>query len=294
MKRLPSEPPSRLQVFNNLAQKVAREFPDVMNELIAVTEKEVVFISPVLKEQGLRPRHLSDVVHFFKDYMQQNPTTTAAFTSLKFDNGEKFPVMALNAGYNASRPLVEVMWSIQHEIGHLVVPGGNDFNATITARECIAETYAALRHAQTCAADDTYIEAHSVSRARNIFSGQAQAEFYYHPYALQMVDALKGSTALRTATSAEIVQLTLDIVAANRFDEETVARLSQINRMDFNRRTPGGEEYTDGQLVADFARASGDRHIVSLCNTALSGRFVPPQQKRPVAADKNGGPSRGP
>ncbi len=207
------------EAFNVAAAKVAIDFPAALHHFVAVTEDDVVFVSPDLSQQNLNERDFGYLREIFVDDLKQDEDLKACgFVDRHPDLGHVKAIGMKMAQHKISD--AEFWWNFDHEVGHLVVPNGLGHDCLFLA-EATAETYAALRHVQRYGAEDDYIQRVNLARVENLVGGGDWWIYYYHPQMLDKVDELKQQCDLSLLTPRETVELTMQIVDQCAWNDQT-------------------------------------------------------------------------
>ncbi len=210
---------SLVNTFNAAAAKVAVDFPIALRNLVAVTEHEVVFVSPDLERQHLTKTDFGYLREIFADDLNQDEDLQACgFVDHQPYLGD-IKVVCMNMA-RQERLDAEFWWNFDHEVGHLVVPNGLSHDCLFLA-EATAETYAALRHIQRYGSEDDYIQGVNLARAENLAEGGDASIYYYHPQMLDKVDELKDQCDLSMLSPQETVELTIKIVDQCAWNDQT-------------------------------------------------------------------------
>ncbi len=210
---------SLLNDFNAAAAKVAADYPAALRHLVATTEGEVVFISKEIKKHGFGLQSFDDIRDFFVEGWNANNTISATCWSFDNDTINDIRAIGIKVG-NLEYADMQFWWDFAHEVGHLVVPGGTG-DVSLAKMECIAETYAALSHAQKYGANSSFIASWNLERANNVACGWADAVSYYHPKVLEAVETLSMQCDLSRLTPQETVDITKRIAEEFSFNSRT-------------------------------------------------------------------------
>lgn len=272
------------EAFNAAAAQAVKAFPEVLRHLVVTTVDDVVFTSPEILSSGVTRADLDTVRTMFVKHWAVHKMIDASCGELcDWPFGDHGVAIGINAD---ARDVVnsQLWWNFDHELGHLIVPNGNDADS-LPMRECIAETYAALRHAQRHGVESEYIKDVNLGRANTIIGGYDAAVHYYHPLALDKVETLKTQTDLSMLSAQETVDLTTQIVTECFWSGDNVRSKIQSAANDLN------EGYvTETRLVDLFSKAN-DVVVARFYQDVLAHRYPdtkPPTNSVPKRLMKDG------
>ena len=206
--------------FNKVAAKAVRDYPESLSFLIVTTDKEILYSAPALQEHGIKERQEKHAFEYFTDKLKKFPSGIGAY-AVKGQSEEGHPLSLI--GFNSTlypekmilQHEMSVFWSLNHEIGHLVVPGAYGGDSGTYKKEALAETYAAIKHVQKYGVQTTFIEDIMAHGAQRMFLEKSMAFKYYHAPALQRVNQLKREMDFAKLTPQQTSALTLDIVESS-------------------------------------------------------------------------------
>lgn len=245
-----------LKEFNTAAAKAVADHPVALRHFVATTEDEVVFISKEIENNGFNSHYFDDIREYFAEKWKADSDITASCRSFENDTINDIHAIGIKVG-KLEYADMQFWWDFAHEVGHLVVPGGTE-GVSLAKEECIAETYAALYHAQKYGANSDFIEIANLERARNVACGWRDAVSYYHPKALDAVAVLSMQCDLSRLTPQETVAITRQITEEFSFSTRTRHRIQLAARKlwknEANMTEAALEGFRDAEKNPDVAR----------------------------------------
>ncbi len=166
---------SLTEVFNREVNKALTDFPQLQGRFVFINAPENTTVTDVDKRMlGVSDYQLDDIVDKVKYEAEKAGSSMA--TKLGRDSLDVLVYTPLPFKMFTGKdqtPEMEAMAVFDHELGHLVVPGGY-FSQDPTLRETAADTFAVLRHIQRYGEESKAIEKAGWRRAFDfVISGDA-------------------------------------------------------------------------------------------------------------------------
>jgi hypothetical protein len=231
-------------IFNLYAQKAVQDFPELEGRLAILDVAGHEYHGAVDMQKSGFDSEL-EFVRFLamkSRHAEKRDTSYAtchkSFCLIVFNDA-----MRMTGKYNR-----DVLKTLNHELGHLVVPGGIGGEKTETNanfKEAAADVFACLRHR-----GDDIIDRLAWKRAIN-FIGHAETE-HFTSFALENLKTLRQKTDFKTLTPQQAVELSLTIAKKYSLTEKQIGQLKRDFTPVKAKMTKGMSVEAKMKLVADL------------------------------------------
>ncbi len=212
-----------LAIFNDAAQVVAHDFQRLYQDgFIFTTHEEPIYISPAFAK-ALRPAVIDYVLQSKKDFFMRDKAAGGVFYWSKPIRGVDAAEVSVNLTdfdrpdmphrhYTEGR--VPYLWSsmflFDHEVGHATMY--HEYRGHVS--ECIADSYAYLRHIQRFGHSDDFFDYRRSREAMALIKGDAE---HYTVSVADKIDLLRHEVDIAALTPEQTVELARRIGAAYAF-----------------------------------------------------------------------------
>ncbi len=219
--------PERLrEIFNDFARDAVRDYP-------AITGRFAILNLATHEHHGeidLQKSGFADEAAFaayLGDYTQKYKASATSRAMRKSAKGLLF--IGFNGASAVMRdPERDVMKTLDHELGHLLVEGaigGKTDDAGTNFRECAADVFAALRDMQRNGTESGLLERLAWHRAVKL--ARKGDGSHFTTFALQKLDEVKDRIDFSRLTPQQTTQLAWTIAAATALPQAALQRLGK-------------------------------------------------------------------
>jgi hypothetical protein len=208
------------KIFNSYAKKAVKDFPQLKGRLAILDVKAHDYHGEVdLEKSGFASD--ADFVRYLSNASQDAEKKATSKAKRQGD----FLLIVFNGAMKATGlHRRDVIKTLDHELGHLVVPdafGGRNTNF----KECVADVFSCLRHIQRFSTDSNIIDRLAWKRAIHFVRyGEAG---HFTSFALEALKPLQGKIDFNALTPQQMTELSWNIAAKFSLSESLAGRLKE-------------------------------------------------------------------
>jgi len=219
------------EAFNSSAKLMHKTFPNQLRNLLIVSTKEPLFISPEIAEHLSKyPNAIKKAIEKETKLMKKLNATGIAYKFYFLEN-KRLKLIGINLNIstpqqypNTSKNMMAIGIA-DHELGHLVVKNGvpTRLLSSHHTAECAADSFAALRHVQRFGTKTgwfkTYNRAHTI-----IFN---LSPIHYTSAVIQKIENLRKIKDISKLSLKETAKLAEEIASKYAIKPEAMARINK-------------------------------------------------------------------
>ena len=247
------------EIFNRYAQEATKDFPQLEGRLAILDVSAHDYHGDVdLEKSGFASD--AEFARYLSKVCQSSEDSATSKANRRSKHG--LCLIVFNGAMKATGlPERDIMKTLDHELGHFVVPnalGGGDTESNFNFRECAADVFSCLKHLQRFGAGSNIIDRLAWKRAiKLVLHGEAG---HFTSFALEALKSLQDKIDFKALTPQQVTALSWNIAAKFSLPQNLVKHLDETFETVRSKIAKGMAVEEKLKLVADLLRDEVDYH----------------------------------